>query len=632
LSGSERHPLVQSVLRCLVVLLAFVPATPSSERDAFAIEANIQARHLPFGTLLDPINASSASDQITGYTRCGDSALWTGAYLAAESFHYAVTKTAAALRSVSIALGGLEALLEVTGDNRLARCIVLASSPFAAGIASEEAANSLISNPPWFWVDNTSRDEIVGAFFGLGVAFDFVDDPGIKLRISNLVTLLIGYISRHLWSPNDDIAISFEIRPEELQMLLQVARHVNPANTVSGPFFVPPVDTGVLVDIQGLGSYFKFNLDYMSFYHLVRLQDSGDNRGAYLTLRGNTASHQNAFFNMIDRALQGPDAARDAETRSLLDQLLARPNRDFYEDLSSVVEVCGSSACYAIPVPLRTPATFLWEVSPFQLTGGGVGKIESSGVDYILPYWMGRYYGVVGNDAVTSSASRSIGVAAGSLASVYGQNLAAATEQAMTIPLPVSLGGASLVVTDSTGTRRSASLLYAAPGQINFMVPNATVSGTASVAITAGGASQSFPVVVDPVAPALFSMSGRGTGVAAAFAVVVPAANPQDQSFPPVFQCTALGCTSVPVALGADHSVYVSFYGTGIRNRSALSKVTVTIGGVEAPVQYAGAAPGFVGLDQVNVLVPLTLQSRGESNVVVTADGVISNIVTINVR
>jgi uncharacterized protein (TIGR03437 family) len=58
----------------------------------------------------------------------------------------------------------------------------------------------------------------------------------------------------------------------------------------------------------------------------------------------------------------------------------------------------------------------------------------------------------------------------------------------------------------------------------------------------------------------------------------------------------------------------------------------VTKGSVEAPVQYAGAAPGFVGLDQVNVVVPLTLQGRGESNVVVTADGVISNIVTINVR
>ena len=623
---------MRPILGCFVVLLGWAGTAPASEMDALAIEANIQARHMPFGTVLDPIYGSPTSNQIVGYTRCGDSALWTGAYLAAEAFHYSVTKSAAVLDSVKTALGGLEALSAITGDNRLARCMVLASSLYANGIASEEAANSIISNPPWFWVDNTSRDQMVGAFFGLGAAFDLVDDPGVKQRVSKLATLLIGYISRHQWSPNDDITSTFIVRPEELQMLLQVARHVNPANGVSGPFLVPPVDTGVLVDVQSNSSYFKFNLDYMSFYHLVRLQDNGDNRGAYTTLRGDTASHENAFFNMIDRALGGPDAARDAETRSLLDQVLARPTRDFSVDLSSRVAVCSGAACYPIPVPLRTPATFLWEVSPFQLTGGGSGLVESSGVDYILPYWMARYYGVVRNDAVTSSASASIGVAAGSLASVYGQNLAAATAQAQTLPLPASLGGASVVLTDATGARRGASLLYAAPGQVNFVVPDAAASGLASVAVAAGGVTQTFPVTVQPVAPALFSMSGRGTGVAAALATTVPQANPQAQSVAPAFQCGASGCTSVPIALGTDHAVYVSFYGTGIRNRSALSNVTVTIGGTAAAVQYAGAAPGFIGLDQVNVLVPLALGGRGEVNAVVTVDGAISNEVTVNVR
>src|SRR5260370_32345355 len=119
----------------------------------------------------------------------------------------------------------------------------------------------------------------------------------------------------------------------------------------------------------------------MSFYQLVRLQDNGDNRGAYKTLRNYTASHQNAFFNMIDRALGSPDATRDAETRTLLDQWLQRPNRDFYVDVSSKVAVCGSEACQPVPVPLRPPATFLWEVDPFQLEGGGSGISEDAGVD-----------------------------------------------------------------------------------------------------------------------------------------------------------------------------------------------------------------------------------------------------------
>ncbi len=46
----------------------------------------------PYGTVLDPIFAGPASNQIVGYTRCGDSAIWTGHYLAAEAFRYQVTR------------------------------------------------------------------------------------------------------------------------------------------------------------------------------------------------------------------------------------------------------------------------------------------------------------------------------------------------------------------------------------------------------------------------------------------------------------------------------------------------------------------------------------------------------------
>src|SRR5580700_2492970 len=115
----------------LLLTLSTVPAR-ASEADALAISANIQAKHLPFGTILDPIYASSTSNQIVGYTRCGDSALWTGAYLAAEAFRYKVTGSADALKNLKGALAGLQALVDVTGDNRLARCMVKADSPYAA--------------------------------------------------------------------------------------------------------------------------------------------------------------------------------------------------------------------------------------------------------------------------------------------------------------------------------------------------------------------------------------------------------------------------------------------------------------------------------------------------------------------
>ena len=52
----------------------------------------------------------------------------------------------------------------------------------------------------------------------------------------------------------------------------------------------------------------------------------------------------------------------------------------------------------SLPVPIeRRPCTdFVWQRSPFLLFGGGTGRIEGAGIDYLLPYWMARYHGVLG--------------------------------------------------------------------------------------------------------------------------------------------------------------------------------------------------------------------------------------------
>jgi len=89
---------------------------------------------------------------------------------------------------------------------------------------------------------------------------------------------------------------------------------------------------------------------------------------------------------------------------------------------------------------------------------------------------------------------------------------------------------------------------------------------------------------------------------------------------------------TLPIALGVDLPVYVSFYGTGIRNRSSLANVAMTINGISVPILYAGPAPGFTGLDQVNAGLVLSLRGSGESKVVLTVDGQAANTVTINVQ
>ncbi|MDQ6701371.1 MAG: hypothetical protein M3Z36_14425, partial [Acidobacteriota bacterium] len=433
----------------------------AAEADALAISANIQARHFPFGTVLDPMFASPDGNQVTGYTRCGDSALWTGAYLAAESFRYKVTHSPDALDNVRKAIMGLRVLTDVTGTNLLARCFVPANSPFAAGIQSEEAHNGIYVNSSagYNWVGNTSRDQYSGAIFGLGVAYDMVDDADARSSISALVTRLVAAVQAHNWNiamPDGKISTTFfAVAPHEILALLQVARHVNtkdfPRGLVEGAFEdlqAATLSAPIKVDVQGDSSYFKFNLDYMTLYNLVRLNGGSESAGAYQILRDHTATHQNAFFNMIDRALKGPNAARDSETAALLDAWLLRPRRDKIVDLHGMVPVCGDQACQPVPVPLRPPTDFIWQRSPFQLMGGGNGVIETAGIDYILPYWMARFYGIGSAFVVQSAAASGATVAPESIASIFGSNVAGKTEQASVQPLPTSLGGITLTVKD----------------------------------------------------------------------------------------------------------------------------------------------------------------------------------------
>jgi uncharacterized protein (TIGR03437 family) len=134
------------------------------------------------------------------------------------------------------------------------------------------------------------------------------------------------------------------------------------------------------------------------------------------------------------------------------------------------------------------------------------------------------------------------------------------------------------------------------------------------------------------VAPTLFTANGTGTGVAAATAIRTQAGAKGLQAPVPVFTCGTSRCAAVPIDLGIDTPVYLSLFGTGIRNRSSLSNVTVTINGISVPVLYAGPQPEFPGLDQVNVALTLNLRGSGETNVVLMVDGQTSNPVTVNLK
>ena len=175
-----------------------------------------------------------------------------------------------------------------------------------------------------------------------------------------------------------------------------------------------------------------------------------------------------------------------------------------------------------------------------------------------------------------------------SIASIYGVSLSSQTAQAGVQPPPLSLGGVTLTVQDAAGTVRTAPLMYVSSGLINFVIPDGTVPGAATFTVTTGITAITAAGSVQTVAPTLFSAAGTGTGVAAATALRVQAANPQLQSPVQVFQCNVYACAATPIDLGLDTPVYLTLYGTGIRNRSSLFKCD----GDDRRRQRAGAVCG----------------------------------------
>jgi trimeric autotransporter adhesin len=149
---------------------------------------------------------------------------------------------------------------------------------------------------------------------------------------------------------------------------------------------------------------------------------------------------------------------------------------------------------------------------------------------------------------------------------------------------------------------KPATLFYTSATQINALAPvSLATNSTATISIVVNGAAiadAAVPVV--PAAPGIFTTSGA-TGQAAA--------TNQDGS---------LNSVSNPAARGS----VVSLYATG--QGSSSSGVTLTIAGYNAPLLYAGPAPGFTGLMQINAQIPCGFLPPGIQSVVLSIGGVVS--------
>lgn len=211
-------------------------------------------------------------------------------------------------------------------------------------------------------------------------------------------------------------------------------------------------------------------------------------------------------------------------------------------------------------------------------------------------------------------------IAPGCLISIYGANLAASAAQATTLPLPTSLSGTTVLINGVP-----APLLFVSPGQINAQVPVETEMAPARLVVR-GPAGDSTPASfnVNPTAPGVMTLLLTGH----ALAVNLPGGSlnsAENAALPGQYimvYITGQGQTTPPIATGAPApaSPFSVPY----------AQLQAKVGGKPAFVQFAGMAPGFVGLLQLNLLVPDV--PGGDQPLEVTLGNASANSTVVSVR
>lgn len=216
------------------------------------------------------------------------------------------------------------------------------------------------------------------------------------------------------------------------------------------------------------------------------------------------------------------------------------------------------------------------------------------------------------NNGVVNAASFEPVVAPGSLASLSGAKLGSAVAS-VSVPLPTSLNSVSVRVNGIL-----APLQFVSPSQVTFQVPYETTLGDANLVVTVNGRpSKVAHVKVAPAAPGIFVLVANHAAAVNQNGIIVDSGHPARPGDLVTIYATGLGLLDRPIPSGASAPTIEPL---------ARTKVTPTlsIGGKSVGVLFAGATPGYAGLEQVLVTIPPNL-GAGEYPVVIRQGAQSSN-------
>jgi hypothetical protein len=400
------------------------------EQKADTIESVIAARHNRRG-LINQSMLKVPGDVTTSYLQNEDNdGLWTACYLAAECFRFGVTKDSAAKANAVRTFEALERLETVSGISGYpARSYAAATDAITQSRSPHPKQWHLSADGKWYWLDDTSSDEITGHLFVLPLFYDLVADGEQKERVRQL----IGRIASHVIDNNYHL-IDFDGKPtrwgiwhpdslnhspnwmyERGLNSLQILSFMKTASFFTGdPKFEKHYEILVnqfgyaknAVEAKQSGPYETSHsddiLNFFPYYNLLRYAKDDANKDLYIKSLvrswNGVRNDRMPVWNVFASAL----LKKDCDLQVALEEIQQYPvdlvnwtmeNSHRWDLIKDPLLSRAGQPQSIKPIPTPESNIYRWNTNPKHFNAGNAGKTEDSGSYFLFAYWMGRYFG-----------------------------------------------------------------------------------------------------------------------------------------------------------------------------------------------------------------------------------------------
>ncbi|WP_338868803.1 two-component regulator propeller domain-containing protein [Spirosoma sp. SC4-14] len=374
---------------------------------------------------------------------------YTGNYLAMESFRYAATKNPDARQKAKKAFGFLKLLQEVTNtDGFFARTVVPTDwtrvDDGNRTYTDRERADERVNEPrfkpvevrwhksndgKWLWKGDTSSDEVCGHMMGYYFYYELAADEAEKAVVRKHVARIVDHLIAHnytltdidgnhtrwgVWSPDrlnrdPDWAPDRNQNSMELLAFLKLAYHMT-GNPKYEQHYRQLIDREGYLDNMGKNLdqnpawfiYFDVILAAYVYPILIRCETDPKLRAFYEEHMDRWLQQRKGDKNPLINFLYCYSRNKKVELASSVEFLVDTPldlvnwtiDHSKREDVTMVHNPVLDELQVSELPPASIRTVVRWDKNPWAAINGQP-DIEREPVFWLLPYWMGRYLGMI---------------------------------------------------------------------------------------------------------------------------------------------------------------------------------------------------------------------------------------------